>query len=660
MEKDMKTQKQWWSWAVAVAGLAFMLQASLIAKAQDAQVVQDSQAVPDAQNPQTSPDSPDANTQDPPSRVARVNYMEGSVSFQPGGENDWVDAVLNRPLVTGDNFWADQDSRAEVHIGSTALRLGPKTGITLLELSDRAAQIRLAQGSLIAQVRHVDDKDSYEIDTPNVAFVVAQPGDYRIDVNEDGSRTEVTVWRGRGEVTGGGSSYTVVAGQFASFTGSGNVADHLDYDQGQIPDQDGFDSWASDRDRVEDQSDSANYVSRDMTGYEDLDGNGNWTYVAGYGMAWQPTGVAVGWAPYRFGHWAWVGPWGWTWVEDEPWGFAPFHYGRWAFAGGAWMWVPGPSLVRPMYAPALVGWVGGGPGFNFSFGAGVGWFPLAPGEVFIPGYHVSRVYVNNVNFSNTRVNVATVTNVYNTVVINRSTTVNNIRYANRNVNGGVTVVSRDTFVNARPVARNVVTVPVRELTAAPVSRSIAVEPVRSSVLGAGKPANRPPAAVVSRPVVALRTPAPMPRSFDQTQAQAGGHLNQSSSLVRQEAPGRLVPPAPVTRQPQAEDGFRSFGQSSGGTDQAKPLPRVWEAQGTPEPQKTAPVQSGNRRTQPAQHSSHPLAKPAAPVQQGNVQQQRDQEQKYSTWHQQQPATTQAHPQQNSHPPAQSQASSPKK
>jgi hypothetical protein len=266
MEKDMKTQKQWWSWAVAVAGLAFMLQASLIAKAQDAQVVQDSQAVPDAQNPQTSPDSPDANTQDPPSRVARVNYMEGSVSFQPGGENDWVDAVLNRPLVTGDNFWADQDSRAEVHIGSTALRLGPKTGITLLELSDRAAQIRLAQGSLIAQVRHVDDKDSYEIDTPNVAFVVAQPGDYRIDVNEDGSRTEVTVWRGRGEVTGGGSSYTVVAGQFASFTGSGNVADHLDYDQGQIPDQDGFDSWASDRDRVEDQSDSANYVSREMTG----------------------------------------------------------------------------------------------------------------------------------------------------------------------------------------------------------------------------------------------------------------------------------------------------------------------------------------------------------------------------------------------------------
>jgi hypothetical protein len=585
--------------------------------------------------------------------------MEGSVSFQPGGENDWVDAVLNRPLVTGDNLWADEDSRAEVHIGSTALRLGAKTGITLLEVSDRAAQIRLAQGSLIVKIRHVDDEDSYEIDTPNVAFTVMQPGDYRLDVDVDGNRTEVTVWRGRGEVTGGGSSYTVVANQHATFTGS----DHLDYELGQVPAEDGFDTWASNRDQVEDQSDSANYVSREMTGYEDLDEYGDWSYVAGYGTCWRPRVLVAGWAPYHFGHWAWVGPWGWTWVEDEPWGFAPFHYGRWAFASGGWLWVPGPSVVRPMYAPALVAWVGGGPGLNFSFGfgAGVGWFPLAPGEVFLPGYRVSRVYVNNVNFTNTRVDIARVTNAYNTVVLNRSTTVNNIAYANRNVNGGVTVVSRDTFVNARPVARNVVSVPARELAAAPVAHTVAFEPVRSSVLGEGRPvANRPPAAVTSRPVVALRTPAPMPRSFDQRQALSGGHLNQqSSSLVRQEAPGKPVPAAPVTRQPLADDGFRSFGQPSGGTNQTKTPPRVWEAQGTPEPESTQ-AQSENRSVQPAQQWSHPLAKPVAPVQQGNVQQQRDQEQKFSTWQQQRPAPAPAQRQQNSHPPAQSRESAPKK
>jgi hypothetical protein len=655
-EKVMKICKQRWIWAVIVAGLAVMLQAPLGAKAQDAQVAPDSQA---AQAPQGPQDSQDANAQDPPGRVARLNYMVGSVSFQPGGENDWVDAVLNRPLVTGDNLWADEDSRAEVHIGSTALRLGAKTGITLLEVSDRAAQIRLAQGSLIVKIRHVDDEDSYEIDTPNVAFTVMQPGDYRLDVDVDGNRTEVTVWRGRGEVTGGGSSYTVVANQHATFTGS----DHLDYELGQVPAEDGFDTWASNRDQVEDQSDSANYVSREMTGYEDLDEYGDWSYVAGYGTCWRPRVLVAGWAPYHFGHWAWVGPWGWTWVEDEPWGFAPFHYGRWAFASGGWLWVPGPSVVRPMYAPALVAWVGGGPGLNFSFGfgAGVGWFPLAPGEVFLPGYRVSRVYVNNVNFTNTRVDIARVTNAYNTVVLNRSTTVNNIAYANRNVNGGVTVVSRDTFVNARPVARNVVSVPARELAAAPVAHTVAFEPVRSSVLGEGRPvANRPPAAVTSRPVVALRTPAPMPRSFDQRQALSGGHLNQqSSSLVRQEAPGKPVPAAPVTRQPLADDGFRSFGQPSGGTNQTKTPPRVWEAQGTPEPESTQ-AQSENRSVQPAQQWSHPLAKPVAPVQQGNVQQQRDQEQKFSTWQQQRPAPAPAQRQQNSHPPAQSRESAPKK
>ena len=664
----MRTRKCGWNWAGIAACLAFMLHAPVGVKAQDTQAVQYPQSAPDAQNP-PSQNPQDANTPDPPSRVARLNYMDGSVSFQPGGENDWVTAVLNRPLVTGDNLWADEDSRAEVHIGSTALRLGAKTGITLLDVSDRAAQIRLAQGSLIVKVRHVDDEDSYEIDTPNVAFVIAQPGDYRIDVDPDGNRTEVTVWRGRGEVTGGGASYTVVANQYATFTGT----DHLDYDLGQIPGKDGFDTWALDRDQREDQSDSANYVSREMTGYEDLDEYGDWSYVADYGTCWRPRVLVAGWAPYRFGHWSWVGPWGWTWVEDEPWGFAPFHYGRWAFAGTGWLWVPGPSVVRPVYAPALVAWVGGGPGFNFSFsfGAGVGWFPLAPGEVFIPGYRVSRVYVNNVNFTNTRVNLTRVTNVYNTVVINRSTTVNNINYANRNVNGGVTVVSRDTFVNARPVARSVVSVPARELAAAPVSERVGVEPGRTGVLGGGRPVtNKPPAAVTSRPVVALRTPAPMPHSLDQRQAQADGHLNQQSSpLVRQEAAGRPVPMNPQTRPTQSptqsstksDDGFRSFGPPGGGSSQAKPQARVWEAQGTPEPEKNTNAQPENRSTQHAQQWSHPLAKPVAPVQQGNERQQREQEQKFSTWQQQRPAASAPAPrQQNSHPPAESHASSPKK
>ena len=631
----MTTRTQWSNWAVMTA-LAIMLQLPLGVRAQDEPTTGNLQGPQDAEN---------ATSQDPPSRVARLNYMQGSVSLQPGGENDWVAAVLNRPLVTGDNLWTDDDSRAEVHVGSTALRLGPKTGITLLEVSDSAAQIRLALGSLIVKVRHVDDEDSYEIDTPNVAFVVMQPGDYRIDVDADGNRTAVTVWLGRGEVTASGSSHNVVAGQQAIYTGT----DQLNYESGQIPAKNELDSWALDRDRREDQSDSANYVSRETTGYEDLDQYGSWSDVAGYGTCWQPTEVAVGWAPYRFGHWAWVGPWGWTWVEAEPWGFAPFHYGRWAFAGNAWVWVPGPRVIRPVYAPALVAWVGGGPGVKFSFGRGVGWIPLAPGEVFIPGYRVSRAYANNVNVTNTRVDVSRVTSVY-------SAGVNNITYANRGVNGGATIVSRETFVSARPVAGNVVSVPARELAAVPGSHVLALEPVRSRVPGSDRPVAMPPAAVTSRTVVVLRMPAAMPGSYDHSQGQAGGHSNQQSPLVRQAVTGR---PGTGTRQPQANDGFRSLGQTGSGTDQAKPKPRVWEAEGTPEPERrTAARQSGNRNPRSAQQSSHTAARPAAPVQQGNAPQQREQVQK-SSW-QPRPAPVAAHPQQNSHPSANSQATPPPK
>src|SRR5579872_898644 len=471
----MRTRKLW-SLLVMLASLAVVLQFSALAIAQDND---DDQGAPE---------------QDPPGRVGRLNYSQGSISFRPAGEDDWVTAVPNRPMVAGDDLWADENSRAEVHVGSTALRLGPKTGITFLQLDDRNTQMRLAEGSLILRVRHLDDDDNYEVDTPRRAFPARQPGEYRLDVSEDGSQTNITVWHGRGRVTGGGDTYTVVADQSATFNGN---EQHLDYDLGQIPGSDDFDNWAFERDEREDRADSANYVSREMTGYEDLDEYGDWSYVAGYGPCWRPRAVVVGWAPYRFGHWIYVGPWGWTWVEDEPWGFAPFHYGRWAFVNSGWFWVPGPVVVRPVWAPALVAFVGGGPGFHFSVGVGVGWFPLAPGEVYLPGYHVSRAYVNNVNITNTSVNITKVTNVYNTVIVNRNTTVNNITYVNQHVTNGVTVVSHDAFVNARPAAQNMMKVEPRELASAPVSHVVAAEPVRASVVGAGRPvAAKPPAAVV--------------------------------------------------------------------------------------------------------------------------------------------------------------------
>ena len=658
----MKTRKLW-TWAFVLASLAILLQFSTIARAQD-------QDYDDDQN----------QGDDPPARVGRLDYSQGSISFRPAGEDDWVTGVPNRPMVTGDDLWADEDSRAEVHVGSTALRLGSRTGITFLALDDRNTQIRLAQGSLLVRLRHLDDDDAFEIDTPNIAFTLLQPGEYRIDVSDDGSQTVTTVWHGRGRVTGGGFSYTVVADQSATFRGND---EHLDYDLGQVPRSDDFDNWAFDRDEREDHSDSANYVSREMTGYEDLDEYGSWTYEAGYGPCWRPRAVAYDWAPYRYGHWVYVGPWGWTWVEDEPWGFAPFHYGRWAFVSNAWFWVPGPVVVRPVWAPALVAFVGGA-----HFSAGVGWFPLAPGEVFIPGYRVSRHYVNNVNITNTTVNVTRVTNVYNTVVINKTT---NITYVNQRVNNGVTVVSRDTFVNARPVGRNLVRADARELASAPVTRIAQAEPIRTSVVGAGRPVNaRPPVAVIQRKVVAVRTPPPLPRPIEQRQAEAGGRL-QEQSLVRPAGPSRpaqmqpgqhaQAPQQQAGERPQQQQqsqpqqgGFRPFtrpGENNNSNNNANtnnqvkqlpnPPPRTYEQQGSAQSEnrnqqsqersqpdtRTAqpnrefrPMQQGgqteNRESRPAAET-HPLVRPTPPEREPTPQQEQQQQQKFQQWQEHRPS-----------------------
>src|SRR6266568_8256753 len=430
---------------------------------------------------------------DPPGRVARMNFSQGSVSFQPGGEGDWVSAVPNRPLTTGDNLWTDRNSRAELHVGSTSVRMGPETSLTFLQLDDRTAQFRLSDGSMILRVRHLDDDDLIEVDTPNAAFSVLKNGEYRIDVDHDGNETYITAWHGRGEVTGGGSSYVVVGGQRARFFGTYS----LNYDIADIPRSDDFDDWAFDRDGREDRADASNYVSQEMTGYEDLDEYGRWRYVSDYGPVWIPASIPVGWAPYRYGHWVWIRPWGWTWVDDEPWGFAPFHYGRWVVVRGVWGWVPSPprsvgvAYVRPVYAPALVAWVGG-PHFSVGVavggggGVGVAWFPLGPRDVYCPSYHVSERYVQNVNVSNTRiVNQTNITNVYNTVYVNKTVNVTNVTYQNQTAPNAVTATSHQAFTSAQPVGRNMVKVDAREVVSAPViPLTPAVAPQQRSVLGA--------------------------------------------------------------------------------------------------------------------------------------------------------------------------------
>jgi hypothetical protein len=463
---------------------------------------------------------------DPPSRVGRLNYMEGSVSFQVQGDSDWIAADPNRPLTTGDNLWADKDSRGEVHIDSTAIRLSSETGLSFLNLDDRTVQLQLPQGTIEVHVRLLSPGDAFEIDTPNLAFTLARAGEYVISTDPNGSSTSIIVREGEGQVTGGGDSWDLVPGQQYTFNGT----DQLAYDPQPSPEFDDFEAWCQNRDQSENNSVSAKYVSRDVDGYYDLDQYGDWSEDADYGEVWYPRGVAVDWVPYHVGHWVYIAPWGWTWVDEEPWGFAPFHYGRWALVGARWGWVPGPLVVRPVYAPALVGFVGGaGFGLSVSIGGGftgVAWFPLGPHDVFVPAYHCSPHYVQYVNVTNTRVvNVTQVTNVYDTVVVNRDVTHVSYTYAG-NVHA-VTAVSRDTFVNARPVSGVAVHISDEQFHDVRVVSNTPIAPTRSSYVAANaKVATARPAVPFSqRPVVANLTPRVAVQS--QHAPQSNGPANAS-------------------------------------------------------------------------------------------------------------------------------------
>ena len=491
--------------------------------------------------------SPRANAQydngyedDPPGRVARLGYMQGSVSFEPAGESEWVQAVPNRPMTIGDRLWSDQNSRAQVELGSATIYLGPNTGFSFLNLDDRTIQIELSAGTIDVRVRGLNRDDVFEVDTPNQAFTAFQPGRYRLEASEDGNYTVVTIRDGEGESTGNGQAYTIHSGQRVTLSGT----NYLSVDLQQIGPPDEFDNWTYARDRRYETSRSAQYCSRELVGYEDLDDYGDWRPYPSYGNVWFPR-VSAGWAPYREGHWAWIDPWGWTWVDDEPWGYAPFHYGRWAWIESRWGWIPGPREVRPVYAPALVAFVGGD---GFVAGGTVGWFPLGPREVYVPSYRVSEGYVNRVNVTNTTINRTVITNVYNTTIVNRNTTISNVRYVNRNVQGAVSAVPQRAFATAQPVARNAVQINTRQVASVPVSARPAVPPAREAVLGVrANTANRvpaPPRTVVNRTVIAKNTPPPARPTFEKRQAILQSHPGQPVARTEMR---KMSPAAPAVK-----------------------------------------------------------------------------------------------------------------
>lgn len=423
--------------------------------------------------------------QDPPGRVARLNLQQGTVSFAPAGEDSWYDAQPNRPITTGDRLYTDRNARAELYIGSAALRLDAQTHVAFSEIDDDTTRITSNQGNLQLRVRDAAAGQRVEIDTGNLAVVIDAPGEYRIASDPAAGTTWVAVGSGRATLYGeNGEQQSLGARQ--QLTVSGRNLDAV----GGAPSRGGaFDDWVAERNRLEDQSVSARYVSREVVGYQQLDAYGDWQNDASYGDVWFPRNVDADWAPYRDGQWVDVAPWGLTWVDAAPWGFAPFHYGRWARVGPRWGWVPGRSNERPVYSPALVGFVGGGNGgANAGLqagnaGHGVGWFPLAPGEQWRPGYRASQRYVEQVNRN---------------TVYGRQGAPRNDFYANQQLPGAMTVLPADRFGRGAFGRRDLVRLPDERFARGPVAPTPGI-PVSGFGGGFGRPAAVvPPAALIAR------------------------------------------------------------------------------------------------------------------------------------------------------------------
>jgi hypothetical protein len=437
---------------------------------------------------------------DPPSRIARLAYISGPVSFAPDGENDWENAALNTTLIQGDRLWVENGARDEVQIGGAALRMGGGTLVTLAQLDDRMTRLQMAQGRINVRVRSLRPNEVVEIDTPNLALAIRQPGEYRIEVDPVGNATMVAVRRGQADVFGDGNAHRLAGGQAYRFDGS-----DLRGAQYARADVDEFDRWSTSRDRRLEQSRAARYVSPNLVGYEDLDEQGTWRSVPTYGNVWMPSNVGRDWAPYRDGHWSYVQPWGWTWVDRAPWGFAVSHYGRWARFPQGWGWVPGPRAATPVYAPALVAFISIGGGAYSQRERPVAWFPLAPREAYRPSYRASPSYVTNINITNT-------TFARNQVPRDGQ----RVDYANRRVGGAVTAVPQTAFLREQPVSRAAIALPAAALAGAAIANMGPAAPERGA-RGRGEAGRPPPQAVIARqarasapPPALRRAPTPVP------------------------------------------------------------------------------------------------------------------------------------------------------
>jgi hypothetical protein len=555
----------------------------------------------------------------------RLSYVNGDVSFwRPGGE-DWAPAQVNTPLAPGDQLYTGNRGNLEVQIDSRSfVRAWGDSQVGLENHEGDFLQIKVAAGHVSLDLRAQAGGRTVELDTPAAAFTIDRPGYYRVDVASD--RTSFITRRG------GTATMTPAGGQTVSIAASEQVVLNGGTVQTFVaPEQDVWDRWNYARTEALVDTVSARYVPPTVSGVDDLDQHGNWRVVQEYGSVWVPEGVAADWAPYTTGRWIWDPRFGWTWVDTAPWGWAPYHYGRWVHVHGVWAWAPGPVVVRPVYAPALVAFFGA-PGVRIAIGAPfVSWVALGWGEPCVPWWgragFVGRPWWGG--WGGPR--------VVNNVVINRTTVVNvtNINvYRNANVQNAVVAVRPDRFGRGPVGEARIRQVDTRQLE--PVRGAVDLRPDRSSFAASSGRGIRPPENVLDRRVVATRAPVtralprepegrgPAPQIVPAPRPNEAGEVSRpplgQSRLERARPPRapRLESDQRPTAPPPAARRGDGTGQERGRRPEAQRVPdpqRVPDSPRTSEPQRGSEVPRGPEPQRAPQVQQAPQPQRAPQVQQ---------------------------------------------
>jgi hypothetical protein len=391
----------------------------------------------------------------PPGRVGRVSLVTGNLNLRSQGGTGWINAEINAPIFTGVALRTDAGARGEIEIGANTVDLFNNTEIEITGLRDGVTQITVSRGRIGLDLRQVGEDEAFEIYFPQGGIWLLARGSYDVDAESGNQPSRIAVFRGVAQFVGADADIRIEGGYMAVLTGSDAAATI----EAAVPDA--FAQWCFERDHDERSLAAPYYISPYMTGFAELDSAGLWKIDPEYGPVWVPAAPEE-WAPYRFGHWNWIAPWGWTWIDDQPWAFAPSHYGRWALINDHWAWVPGSFVAHPLYAPAIVAFLGTpGVGLSSEDGATVAWFPLAPGEAYWPSYARDVDYVRDLN----RGNMPDVGAIQMPADGQPHFERFNEDFANRQF---ATVVPRSVFINSRPVPPARMGLPEQRLQDAPV------------------------------------------------------------------------------------------------------------------------------------------------------------------------------------------------